>query len=192
MSFFAIAIRLILSATVVLAILTLMLVLNTIEASREKKSRGIQIKLLLPNVIEIIALYLAVGLPAIEGIRRSAVFVPEPLKSELSLIVGNTSIGMPISEAMEYFVSRTGCQDGKTLALVLQQAERFGNESVEKLQQLASSLRESRISELERLTKTAPIKMLIPLVILIFPALLIVLFAPVIIRSGMVSPGQLW
>lgn len=157
-----------------------------IDFKKRKRQRALHISLLLPNVVEVIALYLSVGLAIQEAITRAAAVVPEPVNVELDLVVQSIGLGMPISDAMHLFVGRTGCHDGKTLALLFHQADRFGSGTVDKLQQFAENLRERRLNDLERVGKAAPIKMLIPLILFIFPALLIVLFAPILIKGGLV------
>ncbi|MBO8127392.1 MAG: type II secretion system F family protein [Firmicutes bacterium] len=154
---------------------------------QERKAYHFQMGILLPNVIDTIALYLSAGLNLTEAIRRAAKAVSQPMEAELDRLARDLSLGMSVTEAVDLFVKRTGCQGGGALSLVFQQADRFGNETVSKLKQLSASLRDKRLNELDRATKTAPIKMLLPMVLCIFPALLIVLFTPVLIRSGLLS-----
>ncbi len=152
---------------------------------RERNAVKQHIEMMLPNIIEILALYMAVGLDLGEAVRRSALVVPEPGRTELSLIANDLRLGIPIVEAMNKFIHRTGCQDGRALSMIFQQADRFGNEIVSKLHQLASALRDRKLADLEKATKSVPIKILIPLVILIFPSVMIVMLTPVLIKSGL-------
>lgn len=178
-------IRLVISVAIVALVWLWFEMLTWYERLREGVALKQQIEILLPNSIEILALYMAVGLDLGEAVRRAALVMPEPGRTEFTLIAQDLQFGIPVGETMSKFANRTGCQDGQALSLLFQQADRFGNEIVSKLHQLASALRERRLADLEKATKSVPIKILIPLVIFIFPSVMIVMLTPVLIKSGL-------
>jgi tight adherence protein B len=92
------------------------------------KRRTRQISAEFPTALEVMYRALRSGLPLIEAIRLSADETAEPLKSELSQILRDMSVGMNLEESMQRFAKRVPTQDSKFVATVINiQSKTGGN-----------------------------------------------------------------
>lgn len=91
---------------------------------------------------------------------------------------------------------RTGVEEIGTFATMLSQADRFGTSIGESLRVFSDDLRHKRQVRAEELAAKVPTKMLLPLVLCIFPCISLVILTPAAIRvirmiGPMLSGGQL-
>ncbi|MES2248812.1 MAG: type II secretion system F family protein [Pseudomonadota bacterium] len=91
---------------------------------------------------------------------------------------------------------RTGVEEISTFATMLTQADRFGTSIGESLRVFSDDLRHKRQVRAEELAAKVPTKMLLPLVLCIFPCISLVILTPAAIRvirmiMPMLSGGQL-
>jgi len=77
---------------------------------------------------------------------------------------------------------RTGVEEIGTFATMLTQADRFGTSIGESLRVFSDDLRHKRQMRAEELAAKVPTKMLLPLVLCIFPSISLVILAPAAIR----------
>ena len=77
---------------------------------------------------------------------------------------------------------RTGVEEIGTFATMLTQADRFGTSIGESLRVFSDDLRHKRQMRAEELAAKVPTKMLLPLVLCIFPCISLVILAPAVIR----------
>lgn len=77
---------------------------------------------------------------------------------------------------------RTGVEEIGTFATMLTQADRFGTSIGESLRVFSEDLRHKRQVRAEELAAKVPTKMLLPLVLCIFPCISLVILAPAAIR----------
>jgi len=77
---------------------------------------------------------------------------------------------------------RTGLEEIGTFATMLTQADRFGTSIGESLRVFSDDLRHKRQMRAEELAAKVPTKMLLPLVLCIFPCISLVILAPAVIR----------
>lgn len=77
---------------------------------------------------------------------------------------------------------RTGVEEIGTFATMLTQADRFGTSVGDSLRVFSDDLRHKRQMRAEELAAKVPTKMLVPLVVCIFPCISLVILAPAAIR----------
>ncbi len=77
---------------------------------------------------------------------------------------------------------RTGVEEIGTFATMLTQADRFGTSIGDSLRVFSDDLRHKRQMRAEELAAKVPTKMLVPLVVCIFPCISLVILAPAAIR----------
>ena len=77
---------------------------------------------------------------------------------------------------------RTGAEDISSLVALLIQSDRFGASIVDALRTFAQSMRETRSQEAGEAAEKMSVKLLFPMVLFIFPALLIVLVGPAVLE----------
>ena len=92
-------------------------------------------------------------------------------------------LGSPRREALRQMAERVGQSDLKSLAHALIQADEFGVSIGAILRIQSDQLRSRRFDRAEKLAAEAPVKMMGPLMLCIFPAVFIILLGPVLIQA---------
>jgi tight adherence protein C len=92
-------------------------------------------------------------------------------------------VGSSRREALSNMAERVGQGDLKSLALSLIQADELGVSIGTMLRIQSEQLRSRRFDRAEKLAAEAPVKMLGPLMLCIFPAVFIVLLGPIISQA---------
>jgi tight adherence protein C len=77
---------------------------------------------------------------------------------------------------------RTGVDDLSNLCAILIQADRFGTSIATALRVQSETLRTKRRHRLEEKAAQTPVKLIFPLLLFIFPALMVVILGPAIIQ----------
>lgn len=85
-------------------------------------------------------------------------------------------------KALRNLALRTGVEEMNTFASMLTQADRFGTSIGDSLRVFSDDLRHKRQMRAEELAAKIPTKMLIPLVLCIFPSILAVVLGPAVIQ----------
>ena len=78
--------------------------------------------------------------------------------------------------------TRTGAQALSSLAAILIQTDRFGTSISSALREFAVSMRDERRFTAEENAEKLPVKMIIPMVLFIFPAVVLVVVTPAAIN----------
>jgi tight adherence protein C len=115
---------------------------------------------------------------AIQRVGRDMLVVHPELAGELAVVVRKTKAGIPRADALRGLYSRTGVDELRLIGASIVQSERWGTSIAKVLRVSAETLRRKRKQTAERHASTAPIKMTIPLVTMILPALFITLLGP--------------
>ena len=104
------------------------------------------------------------------------------LAVHLRLLTLELRAGKPRKEAWSAFADRLGIDDARALATMLRQAEDMGTSLGETLSVFSADMRMKRMLRAEEKALALPVKMTVPLIVFIFPALLGVLMLPAIFR----------
>ncbi len=90
-------------------------------------------------------------------------------------------LGADRVEAMQHMAKRTGVDKLSSLAAILVQTERFGTSVADALKTFAESMREERDFLAQENAEKMAVKLIIPMVMFIFPAVLLVVAGPAFI-----------
>jgi len=82
---------------------------------------------------------------------------------------------------MRHMAERTGVVELSSLAAILIQTERFGTSIAETLRVFAASMREERSFTAEEDAEKMAVRLVIPMVLFIFPAVLVIVAGPAVI-----------
>ncbi|WP_043442220.1 type II secretion system F family protein [Cupriavidus sp. HPC(L)] len=104
------------------------------------------------------------------------------LANELELMLLEMRSGFSKEKALSNLALRTGVDDVESFAAMLVQADRFGTSLGESLRVLSDMLRTKRRMLAEEQAAKIALKLLFPLIFLIFPSLLVVLLGPAFIQ----------
>ena len=161
------------------------LFLPSFSLSRMISNRKGRITRALPDALDMMVVCVEAGLglnAALQRVGREMEIVEPDLSEELAITNREIRAGKPRDEALRNFGSRTGVDDVKSLVAMLVQTDRFGTSIADSLRVFADSMRTKRRQRAEELVAKAAIKLIFPLLLCIFPALLIVLMGPALIR----------
>lgn len=147
-----------------------------------KKRRQKAILRDLPSVLDLLTLSVeAAGLDFIAAITRVIYFAkPGPLKEEFSQMMKEIQLGTVRSDALRHLADRVQLSELSSFATILIQADQMGTPIGPVLRAQADQLRNDRFQKAEREGAKATQKLLIPLIVCIFPAVFIVILGPMI------------
>lgn len=107
---------------------------------------------------------------------------PGPMRDELALLLRDMRAGRPRDEALRALAERTRLPAVSNLVAALATAQKQGASLAPILRAQAEQRRTERFLRAEKLAMEAPVKMLVPLVLFIFPGTFAVLLFPVVSR----------
>lgn len=151
--------------------------------SRRISNRKGRIRRALPDALDLMIVCVEAGLDlnaALQRVGREMGTAEADLSEELAITHREIREGTPRDQALHNLGDRAGVDDVKSLAAMLAQTDRLGTSIACSLRVFADSMRKKRRQRAEKLVARATIKLIFPLLLCIFPALLIVLMGPVI------------
>ena len=177
-SFFKVLIGM--AATALFALMLPPFVLLRLEARRQE-----QIKRSLPDALDLLVVCVEAGISldaAILRVARDLTYVHPDLAGELLVVSRKTNAGMTREDALRGLWDRTGVDEVRALVASLLQSEKWGSSSSRVLRVSAETLRRKRRQAAERKAATAPLKMIVPMALFIFPALFVVILGPAVVQ----------
>jgi tight adherence protein C len=107
--------------------------------------------------------------------------VSPEISDELTMVTLEMRAGTPRDEALKSMSERTGVPDIRSWANMMIQTDRFGTSIADSLRIHSDTLRTTRRQRAEEAAAKLTVKMLIPLVLFVFPALFVVILGPAVI-----------
>ena len=148
------------------------------------KKRHFSIMLALPFVLDLLTLSVEAGMDFMSALQRNCERRRlDPLNEELIRMTREIQMGIARRVALRNMADRVRQPDLKAVAFALIQADELGVPIGPILRIQSEQLRARRFDRAERLANEAPVKMLGPLLLCIFPAVLIVLLAPILLEA---------
>jgi tight adherence protein C len=139
----------------------------------------------LPDLLDLMTVCLEGGLSLQETIRRVSdeLRIAHPaLAAELGIVQRDIELGATIDQALKRFAVRTDYEGVRTLSTFIREAQRFGTNITDALRSHADMLRSQREQAAEENAQKAAVKILLPTLLLIFPAIFVVVAGPAIIQ----------
>jgi tight adherence protein C len=149
---------------------------------RRTKHRLEQIDYDLPELIDLLVVTLEAGVAFAAALQFAAERLEGPLGDEVRLTIQEQSLGLTITQALENWLTRCDTPSVRSFVRSMVQGERLGVSIGQILRNLAIEMRARRQAMVEERAQKAPVKILFPLVFLIFPAMFVVLLGPAIYR----------
>jgi len=135
----------------------------------------------LPDAFDLITTCVEAGLGLDAALARVAEKVEGPFADELKRSLRDVALGKSRRDSLKELGDRTGVPDLIQFTNAVIQAEAMGSSIGTVLRVQAEQLRVKRKQRAEQAAYKAPVKMLFPLVLCIFPTLFIVILGPAII-----------
>ena len=106
----------------------------------------------------------------------------DPIGQELTQLAKELQMGVGRKDAFRALAERTGATEIRSLAAHLIQSERFGTSISQTLRLHSESMRTHRRLHAEEMANKTQIKLLFPLIMFIFPSVMIVILMPAVMR----------
>lgn len=153
----------------------------TIVRKRSRR-RLEQIEYELPELIDLLVLTVEAGLGFASSLQVAADRLEGPLGDEMRLTLQEQNMGLGTNEALKNMLARAETPSMRSFVRSIVQGETLGVSIGEIMRNLAIEMRKRRRAGAEERAQKAPIKILFPLIFLIFPAMFVVLLGPAVFQ----------
>jgi tight adherence protein C len=145
---------------------------------RKARKRLQEIDRRLPDLIDLLCVMVEAGLGFLAAMRMAAEQFKPPLSDELRLMLQEQTMGLALEDALANLARRCDTPAMKSFVRSMANGERMGISTGQIMRNLSHEMRLRRRRAAEERAQKAPIRMLFPLVFMIFPAMFVVLLAP--------------
>ena len=153
-----------------------------ILVSGRAKRRREEIRAQLPDALDLLAVSVEAGMGFDGAISKLTEYLDGPLGEEFALTLGEMRIGESRSDALKKLADRANTPEVGAFTRSIIQADQLGISLGRILRVQAIDSRNKRQSAAEEKAMKAPIKMLFPTVMFIFPAMFLVILGPALIN----------
>jgi tight adherence protein C len=158
-------------------------VFPTYYVKGHKEIRRAQVLIDLPFVVDLLALSTEAGLDFIGAITKVVEkMTGGPLAEELEMVLRDLKLGSSRAEALNALAWRLNMGEVSSFIAVLTTADSMGASIGNILRQQSEQLRQERFMRAEKAGAEASQKIFIPIVLFILPAVLLIVFGPVVIQ----------
>ncbi len=154
---------------------------DVVVTSRTRKRRE-EMRRELPDSLDVLAVSVEAGLGFDAALARLGEYLEGPLVEEFLLVLAELRVGESRSNALRKMADRVDIPELTSVVNSLIQAEHLGSPLGKMLRIQAQESRNRRQIAAEERAMKAPVKMLVPTAIFIFPALFVVILGPAILK----------
>lgn len=146
----------------------------------EERRRALQRQL--PDALDLLCISVEAGLGFDGAVQKVAEKFRDPIATEFSTYLAETRIGRPRVDALRNLARRASIADMQAFTAAVIQADQLGVSLTKVLRAQSESMRVKRKQRVQERAMQIPVKMLIPMVIFIFPTIFVVLLGPAVIQ----------
>lgn len=142
-----------------------------------------------PDALDLLVVCVEAGMGldgAINRVAKEMELDNKTLSDEFNLMNLELRAGKPRRDALKNLAMRTDLEDVKSLVTLLIQADKLGTSVSQALRVYSDTFRTKRYMKAEEMAAKIPVKLTIPLILFIFPALLVTIMGPAFIRIARV------
>jgi tight adherence protein C len=167
---------------VVLSILTLIFFYYAPKAWLQGRvtTRQNKVRKGLPDALDMLSVCATAGLGFDQSLQRVSEYWDTPIGHEFGRVISEMEMGLPRRDALRNLSDRLEIREIASFVALILQTEQLGMSISDTLHAQAEQMRIERRFRAQEQAQRAPIKMLIPMALLIFPALLAVILGPAI------------
>jgi tight adherence protein C len=134
----------------------------------------------MPDALDMLTIAVSAGLGFDGALLKLSQKWDNVLAREFGHVVREMQVGVPRVQALRDMAERIDVKEFSNFVAVIVQADQLGLSIASVLQTQAAQMRILRRQRAEELARQAPIKMLFPLIFLIFPAMFAVILGPAV------------
>jgi len=146
------------------------------------RKRQKEIQKALPDALDLLTIAVDAGLGLDAAMMKVVARWDNALTQEFRQVLREMQMGVPRAEALRHMAERTAVPELASFVAILVQSERLGASIINVLHAQADAMRMRRRQRAEEEAHKAPVKMMVPLVLFVFPALFIVIIGPAVPR----------
>ena len=136
----------------------------------------------LPEVLDLLCVSVQAGLSFDAALRRIVERMDGPLIEECTRMLEDVRMGLPRRQALRMMGERCEVQEVALFVTAIIQAERLGTSLGKTLNNQAINMRERRRQTVKAEAMKAPVKMIFPLVLFIFPSVFVIVLLPALLN----------
>jgi tight adherence protein C len=144
----------------------------------------------LPDALDMLTICVEAGLGFDAALAQVARNTKGPVAAEFARVLQEMQIGKSRSEALRAMADRTTVPELRTFVSALIQAAELGIPVAHVLREQAKEMRVRRRQRAEERAQKVPVKITFPLILCLFPALLVVIVGPAIIQIAHTLLGK--
>ncbi len=165
---------------IILSILTLILFYSfpKVWLNNRISRRQNSVKKGLPDAMDMLSVCATAGLGFDQSLQRVSEYWDTPIGHEFGRVINEMEMGLSRREALRNLSDRLDIREISSFVALILQTEQLGMSISDTLHAQADQMRIERRFRAQEQAQKAPIKMLIPMALLIFPALLAVILGP--------------
>ncbi len=145
---------------------------------RRARSRQEKIRKGLPDALDMLCVCAEAGLGFDQALQRVSERWKSALAVEFGRVVAEMQMGVPRQMALRNLVERTDIVELSSFIAVIIQSDQLGMSIAQTLRAQAEQMRVERRYRAQEAARKMPLKMLFPMLLLIFPAMLAVILGP--------------
>jgi tight adherence protein C len=154
-----------------------------ISEGRIRRRRRAAADAQVPQLLDLLAASSSAGLSGQLALRRSVEALGDPLAVEFARALDAVDLGARWRDELKNVAERLDLPDLRRTVAALSRTETLGASLAEATAELAASVRSARRAAVTERARTAPVKMLFPLVFLVLPAFLLLTVVPVLLTT---------
>ena len=148
-----------------------------------RKKREKDVIKALPAFLDFISMSVEAGLNFTGALQQAMDKVPKSaLYNEFSIVMRDVRAGMSRADALQRMADRIDVKDITVFIRAIITAERLGSSMKKTLQIQSEQRRNERFQRAEKMAMEAPVKLIAPLIMFIFPVTFIVLGFPIVMK----------
>jgi tight adherence protein C len=168
--------------TIIIALVIIGFLFPNMMLNSKIRKRQSEITKSLPDIMDLLTVSVEAGLTFDSALSKVVEKMPGPLAREFETVLQEIKVGKSKKEALYQMSDRIGVQDLRSFVSAVVQADQLGVSLGRVLRLQAEQIRRNRKQRISEKAMKAPVKMLIPMVVFIFPVIFIVLLGPVVIN----------
>lgn len=148
-----------------------------------RRKRDVEVVRTLPIYLEYLSMCVDAGLNFSGALKQAVEKGPRgAMKNEFKIVLRDINSGQTRADALRRLDKRIDLKDVTVFVSAIIQAEKMGSSMRETLMVQAHQRLDERFQRAEKMAMEAPVKLVIPLVVFIFPLAFIILFFPIVMK----------